>query len=72
MMWILCPGLLVALLLLISGARPHRYGRGGFSVQPWLNIQSLYEPGAKQLFEIKQDQHEESDDEGGPPPGAEE
>ena len=66
-LWIGCPALLVALLVFISSpASPTRVRRGGFSVQHLLNLQSVWEPGAKYVFEEKQSQREEEDDDGGP------
>jgi hypothetical protein len=65
-LWLACPALVVALLLFVSSPNATRIRRGGFSVQHLLNLQSVWEPGARYVFEEKQAQREDEDDDGGP------
>jgi hypothetical protein len=73
-LWIGSVGLFVALLFFVSSATSRsRMGRGAPSMQHFLVLQSVYEPGKKYVYEQKQVQLDESDDEGsGPPGGADE
>jgi hypothetical protein len=65
-LWVGSLGLLVGFLLFVSSpTHRRRMGRGGFSVQHLHNLQSVWEPGHKYVFEQKQAHLEESDDEGG-------
>jgi hypothetical protein len=65
-LWIGSIGALVALVLFASAPRGYRkMGRGGFSVQHLLTLNTVWEPGKKYVFEQKQEQHEDGDDEGG-------
>lgn len=64
-LWIGSAGVFLALLFFISAPRRRRFGRGGFSVQHLLMLQSVWEPGKTYVFEQKQKHLEEADDEGG-------
>jgi hypothetical protein len=65
-LWVGVIGFVVAFLLFVSSpGRYRRLGRGGFSVQHLLTLQSVWEPGKKYVFEQKQEQHEDAADKGG-------
>jgi hypothetical protein len=65
-LWVGSIAIVIALLVFVSGARGYRkMGRGGFSVQHLLTLNAVWEPGKKYVFEQKQDQHEDADDQGG-------
>jgi hypothetical protein len=65
-MWPVAIGLLIALVSFIASPGK-KMGRGGFSVQHLLLLQSVWEPHKKYVMEQKQDAREEVDDEAGPP-----
>jgi HAMP domain-containing protein len=76
LVWVLAFAVFVAVLLFAASRKTSgRSSRVGNALQPFrgvdlthlLNLQSIYEPGSRQLLERRQSEEREEDDAGDPP-----